>query len=97
MTTLAVQSRPPGIYKQHYLEELVSRYHGNMSEVSVPGIVGSTEQYAPEYSCQLELPEWCLVDGEERGGAEEEENAPRKRRKELQKEVGKSFSMCLCD
>ena len=32
MTTLAVQSRPPGIYKQHYLEELVSRYHGNMSE-----------------------------------------------------------------
>ena len=31
------QSRPPGIYKQHYLEELMSRYSGNMEEVSVPG------------------------------------------------------------
>lgn len=33
-----MQSRPPGIYKRHYLEDLVSRYCGNMSEVTVPGL-----------------------------------------------------------
>ena len=35
----SLQSRPPGIYKRHYLEELTQCYHGNIAEVHVPGVV----------------------------------------------------------
>jgi mRNA-capping enzyme len=79
------KSRPPGIYKQHYLEELVSRYNGNMAEVSIP-----------------ELPEWCLLEGQEVGEREGEEEAggrdtgSRKRRRELQKENA-TFAVCMSE
>jgi mRNA-capping enzyme len=67
--------RPPGIYKGHYLEELASRYSGNMSDIPVPEL--------PEWC--LEGGE----DGEGGGGDEERsgrDGGPRKRRRELQKE-----------
>ena len=39
-----LQARPPGIYKEHYLKELATRYNGGvMSDIPIP-----------------ERPDWCL-------------------------------------
>ena len=78
----AHKARPPGIYKGHYLQELITRYAGGeegLGTLPVP-----------------QLPDWCLEEEEENSGGEGEgsgggrgevERVARQKRREINNEV----------